>query len=1334
MSKNIKKVIALAIVMAVVVSAFSAIGMTSMADDAFTAKVTGWAGSNLSTAIYPWFAADKVTQAQQDATRDAAAAELEYQNNVLGFKMGIKDDGDKNDDGQYEWGISQGWGDAVIVEVENRKPELTDNVGSPWVDQPGRLWAAVVAPYPGMAFSIKGISAKAPNTSSGGTNIFVVGNEYVKDSISYQQFNTFYAKIESGAYSRVNRFPGAKNSSVDDTRGKFRHAYARYSQNNKDNYDGNTKLSGVIGVPLDGAAGWTKTVGSTLTQEFTGPAGNAYIIGIKPEADDMDYDSGAYVVSSDLYTAFNALGGADMAACLAVTGMPTGDTIGTGSAAIQSFENGTLSPSGFKSNTCEVLTFSVTGETKPAEIDNEHNTIIAYVPSTQSVTSVTPAITHNGASITPSGAQNFTSAVEYTVTAVDGTVKKYTVNIVKQLATDINQFVVAGVTADIDPVTKTITAIVPGGTNLSAVTPTITTVETGVTISPAGATNFTSSWTNGVKYTITKGSTTSEYTVKVRAKSMENDITSFKVPAKQLTYKFSDGRDIVGEISGTVISIDYPYGNIAAALVTPEIQISAGATLDSKLNIAESQTAKKYKVTSENGDVKEYTVTVNIDTSDTKIYRDPPDVRISYTTPRFDGKADRKLIEAVKAEYENQCLNYSFDPGEALGSIEAWDGSDILNAQKFTGGSGTVKPLGGGDADVTSLITADVPNGLAYTIKGEMFRHWASGITDEDQPPEQGHPTWLFSNAGSAAANAFVMDGVTYQQFALSFAWSSPTALSGGRPQSGIQTVGIGNARKAQYTDIEDSLWYDKDAGTFRSAVTYGFREGYERSNVLGYNPGVAFNPNVPYVSPGSPPKFTGRFTYIGGDNLSVIDGGQPIMTEETLIDEVTRTAQGMAITTTTKGKFENYILYQMFYGSGDISKPESASMPRNKTDRSALVKGADRYGIDNGGSLIITADTAYNQMQRMYESLNKAVTKPAAFKNKSFNYVNMKVGEEIDLGSGNKIAPINFSFNSDLGTPSNFFVNEAGDYLMTFTINEIVKGVNDTGASITVTDKATGEETIIVAGDEMDVIKGTRGYFKAPKGNLNRIEWFDGEIYSNNNKLNAAVISGAEVKVYNRGDVYPADKDLVKEEYEKGDMRPRTFSMNTIYINYSASAPFDITNVNFSAFQLDEPELALVTLPVRNETTGRYNPIDCSLTVGRVTVKAENEDLRSYNMYVYKDGVPQGDPFTVDSLKDIPWGFENEPQIVYPRRAEDGAWEYYDGYYPGNEANYLLMKQDADGTWITVWDEFYGYYEVEGDASTFKEVGNNRTGIPWKEEPALDVWIAYCRDHGIKR
>jgi len=76
-----------------------------------------------------------------------------------------------------------------------------------------------------------------------------------------------------------------------------------------------------------------------------------------------------------------------------------------------------------------ITAFTISGQIDETVI--EANTIALTMPSDTDLSSLTPAITHTGASINPASgvAQNFTGPVTYTVTALNGNTRSYTVTV-----------------------------------------------------------------------------------------------------------------------------------------------------------------------------------------------------------------------------------------------------------------------------------------------------------------------------------------------------------------------------------------------------------------------------------------------------------------------------------------------------------------------------------------------------------------------------------------------------------------------------------------------------------------------------------------------------------------------------------------------------------------------------------------------------------------------------------------------------------------------------------------------------------------------------------------
>lgn len=155
-----------------------------------------------------------------------------------------------------------------------------------------------------------------------------------------------------------------------------------------------------------------------------------------------------------------------------------------------------------------------TGADVEGLIDNNTNTISLTVPYGTALTALIPEITIDGVSVSPASnqAQDFSAAggVLYTVTASNGATKQYTVKVVQGLssANSITDFkleaAVNGTDLSADVIgtiatTNTIELIVPSGTNVTALKPTI--AHSGASISPDPTLPIDLSTT--VNYTVT---------------------------------------------------------------------------------------------------------------------------------------------------------------------------------------------------------------------------------------------------------------------------------------------------------------------------------------------------------------------------------------------------------------------------------------------------------------------------------------------------------------------------------------------------------------------------------------------------------------------------------------------------------------------------------------------------------------------------------------------------------------------------------------------------------------------------------------------------------------
>lgn len=238
-----------------------------------------------------------------------------------------------------------------------------------------------------------------------------------------------------------------------------------------------------------------------------------------------------------------------------------------------------------------------------AQVSN--GSIALTLPFGTNVSAVAPQITHTGASIEPAVGTPLSFATDqtYTVTAHNGETRLYTVHvtIAPNTAKAITRFVLLGHEAEIDGTDITLT--LPHGTNVSSLTPDIT--HTGASIDPeeADAQDFS----EPVTYTVTAANnSTQTYTVTVTVAADDAyEITGFTILNR-------DGVIGVGTVALTV-----PFGTNLTNLA-PTITIT-GVSVEPDSGIAQDFSEPvTYTVTAENGETKDYIVTVNAAPSDAK--------------------------------------------------------------------------------------------------------------------------------------------------------------------------------------------------------------------------------------------------------------------------------------------------------------------------------------------------------------------------------------------------------------------------------------------------------------------------------------------------------------------------------------------------------------------------------------------------------------------------------------------------------------------------------------------------------------------------------------------
>jgi len=234
--------------------------------------------------------------------------------------------------------------------------------------------------------------------------------------------------------------------------------------------------------------------------------------------------------------------------------------------------------------------------------------ITIELPEGTDLTTLSPVIIHTGASISPESetSQDFSNPVIYTVTAQDQAIQEYTVTLTVEgnEAKDITDFAIDGVDGIITGTNISVT--LPAGTDVTALSSTIT--HAGASVSPTSG--VAQDFTGSVEYTVTAvDGTTKVYTVTVSlapAISSDNNITSFSI------------NGVAGVISGTTITVTLPAGTDVSSL-TPAI-IHTGNTVNPDTGIAQDFTNPiTYTVTAANLETQEYSVTVIMPTlSDTK--------------------------------------------------------------------------------------------------------------------------------------------------------------------------------------------------------------------------------------------------------------------------------------------------------------------------------------------------------------------------------------------------------------------------------------------------------------------------------------------------------------------------------------------------------------------------------------------------------------------------------------------------------------------------------------------------------------------------------------------
>ena len=172
-------------------------------------------------------------------------------------------------------------------------------------------------------------------------------------------------------------------------------------------------------------------------------------------------------------------------------------------------------------------------------IDEDAKIVVLDFPAGTDVSHLTPNIdVSTYATIEPESGvpQDFTNPVYYTVTAMDGTTAQYMVEAVVHDTDNeksILSFTIDGVEGDINEIAKEVEVMMPEGTDVTQLVPTIV-VSEGATVEPASG--VAQDFTNPVTYTVTaQNGTMAVYTVTVAVEGGDVEPTGKTVLIKDFT-------------------------------------------------------------------------------------------------------------------------------------------------------------------------------------------------------------------------------------------------------------------------------------------------------------------------------------------------------------------------------------------------------------------------------------------------------------------------------------------------------------------------------------------------------------------------------------------------------------------------------------------------------------------------------------------------------------------------------------------------------------------------------------------------------------------------------
>jgi hypothetical protein len=268
-------------------------------------------------------------------------------------------------------------------------------------------------------------------------------------------------------------------------------------------------------------------------------------------------------------------------------------------------------------------------------VEKTDTTIKLTVPYGTNVTAIVAEFVANSTNIKVNGviqqsgvtANDFTNPVIYSVYADNNDKRDYTVTVTKAPNTEkkISTYSINNINGTIDEGAGTISVVLLPKTAVNSLKAKFSILGKSITanggidqVSEDTANDFT----NPVVYTVTADDNSSrEYTVTVTvAKATTKNIMTFSFP---VDINPSLGIDVNGTITDTDIQLVIPFGKVPADLIayftTDGESVKIGSTVQEAGVTSNDFTAvKTYRVTAENADYTDYTVTVSVAKSDAK--------------------------------------------------------------------------------------------------------------------------------------------------------------------------------------------------------------------------------------------------------------------------------------------------------------------------------------------------------------------------------------------------------------------------------------------------------------------------------------------------------------------------------------------------------------------------------------------------------------------------------------------------------------------------------------------------------------------------------------------